>query len=484
MPIRSVLRAALWLCCVPALVLPASAQTLPLTTSSAAARASYERGMVLVENLRMDEALAAFRRAARQDPNFALAQLFISYTTKDPGEDAAARAKARSLAAKASPGEKLMVEWLAGAREGDYVAAIAAMNDLAAQYPRDKRVLFFAARWLGLQEQYGAAQKFIERALAIDPNYAAVLNQAGYAYANSRDFDKAFAAMERYVKLLPREPNPRDSFGEISRMGGRFQKALEHYQAALKLDSKFFTSQLGLADTYSLMGEQEKARAEYNRAATLSESPADQVDATLQWAATYVREKKFAEADRAFAVAADKAHRAGLGRHEAQAHRMMAMYQEKPEDALRHLQAAEAALNEKHDIAPSDREEEMARILRWKAAPSMLALKEGAQVTADALAGLEKMAAGSRNIVVQRSYHGAHGTMLAHRRKCAEAIPHLEEDNTSPFSALVLLSCYSAVGQKDDALAVQRRLIGWNEPTLEQALVVPGFRAELARLKE
>src|SRR4051794_25351965 len=82
------------------------AATLPVT-ANAAAKASFERGMVFMENLRQDEALAAFKQAAKQDPTCAVAQMFISYATKDPAEDAAARARAKQLAGKASPGEQL-----------------------------------------------------------------------------------------------------------------------------------------------------------------------------------------------------------------------------------------------------------------------------------------------------------------------------------------------------------------------------------------
>jgi tetratricopeptide (TPR) repeat protein len=482
MRLRTLNPAALVLCCALALGQGAP-QKLPLTTKSAAARSSFEHGMALVENLRTDEAVAAFKQSAKHDPNFALAQLFLSYATKDPAEETAARARAKALAARASAGEQLEIKWLSGIRENDYVGAIAAMNDLVAQYPRDKQVLFLSGRWLVQQEQYEAGERVLEKALAVDPNYPAALNEAGYAYAYTRDFDKAFAAMEHYVKLLPREPNPQDSFGEISRMGGRFEAALDHYRAALALDPKFFSSQLGLGDTYALMGEQEKSRAEFNRAAQLADNPSDAVDATTQWAISYVREKDFAAAGMALGRAAEKAHQGGLARQEAAAHRMMAMYQEKPEDQLKHLEAAEAALAEKHGIAASDLAEEHARILRWKAAPALLALPNGKAITAKALAELEAMAADSRDVVVERQYHAALGIMLAHEGRFADAIPHLEEDPTSPFSALVLLSAYGETGDKEAAATLQRKLIGWNEPTLEQALVVPAFRAELAKLK-
>src|SRR4029079_3678580 len=103
------------------------------------------------------------------------------------------------------------------------------------------------------------------------------------------------------------------------------------------------------------------------------------------------------------------------------------------------------------------------------------------QLTDAALAELEKMSAATRDVVVQRQYHAAAGIMLAHDGKAAAAIPHLEEDATSPFSSLVLLTAYVNAGDNASAAALQQKLIGWNEPTLQQALVVPSLRAELAK---
>jgi len=65
--------------------------------------------------------------------------------------------------------------------------------------------------------------------------------------------------MDRYAALLPKEPNPQDSYGEILRMAGRFDSALERYRAALAIDASSILQQVGLADTYALMGDQERA---------------------------------------------------------------------------------------------------------------------------------------------------------------------------------------------------------------------------------
>jgi hypothetical protein len=96
------------------------------------------------------------------------------------------------------------------------------------------------------------------------------------------------------------------------------------------------------------------------------------------------------------------------------------------------------------------------------------------------VAQLETMAGQSRSRVIQLAYHAAAGSVLAEQGKYAEAIPHLEEDTENPESMLLLWKAYKQTGAQEDANLLAKRLAGMNEPTVEQALVVPQFRVVLA----
>src|SRR6185437_16722442 len=137
-------------------------QLLPITTSSPLARKLFQKAMVNMEDLRTEWALAGWRAAARKDPNFAQAEIFVAYLTQDPGEEIAALAKAKKLEPEVTPGEKLLIEWLSGVREGRYVPAIAAMNDLLAMYPKDRRIAFLAGRWMIQQGRYDHGEMLLE----------------------------------------------------------------------------------------------------------------------------------------------------------------------------------------------------------------------------------------------------------------------------------------------------------------------------------
>jgi tetratricopeptide (TPR) repeat protein len=449
---------------------------LPVTTSSPQARASFEKAMREFEEYRVPDMLLDLRAATKDDPNFAQAFILLSRMSQDPVEQATTRKRAKQLAPKVTASEQLLIRWVADAEENDCLPAIAAMNDLLAKYPRDQRLAYLAGDWLMQQQRYEQAVTVLERALAINPGYAAALNDVAYGYADAGNFEKAFAAMDRYVALEPDQPNPHDSYGEILRMAGKLDAALEQYRMSIRIDPNF-GSELGVADTYALMGKELEAREEYDRAIVFAPSNADQVQRELQSAVTWIRENNRKQAGRALSDVARHAHTAGLARLEAEAHRILGMYEPDPKAAMKHLQLAQDVLQEEHQISASDRDEELARILRTRA--TRLAEVQDIDSASKAVKQLETMAGTSRSQVIQLCYHGAAGAVLVTQGKFSEAIPHLEEGTGDPESMRLLWRAYNSTGSNSEAQAIASKLAALNLPTAEQALVVPQFRVSL-----
>lgn len=452
------------------------AGSMLVTASSAKARELYIKGMEDYENLYLERCNEDWRAAVKEDPGIAVAWAWIAFNSRNPAEVSAARDKAKALIGQVTSGEKLMIQWIANVQEGNYIGGISAMNDMLAMFPKDKHLLYLAGNWLMGENGDDQALKIFERALALDKNYPAALNDAAYVYARNRQFAKAFATMDRYVVVLPKEPNPHDSYGELLRMAGHFDDSLTHYRMALKVDPNFTSSQVGIADTYALMGNQVQARVEYDKAIAQAHNDADRLDYMMQKATTWVRDANPAEADKAFAETGQKAHELGLDLQEAQAHQRMAEYQSEDGAALKHLEAAEDALTHRRDISPLDHDEELSRMLRYRA---VRAARAGNQELAQrSLHTLESMAASSRNLVIQSSYHGAAGALLVAQEKWQDAIAHLEEDSTDPFSMQLLSRAYYEAGASEKMREVEERLRGTNVPTIEQAVVVPAARSQ------
>lgn len=459
-------------------------QTLAVrvSTKSPQARAFFEQGISKMETLHWEPALQEWRNATQADPKFALAHIFLTMLSRDPVEQVSEREKALATRKGANREEQLIIDWIGNANQSKWVPAIQAMNEALSEFPDDKHLAWLAGLWLTGQRQSERAIPLFERANHIDPNFADPLNQAAYCYARLGDFDKAFADMRRYAELLPNEANPQDSLGEISRLAGRFDDSLKFYRASLKIDPEFIDSQTGLGDTYAVMGDEKQARTEYALAISRATTRVQSVSFALQSAATYAREQNFHKADAAYEAAAQHAHSNELGTLEAEAWRMMSVYQEDNSKAMKLLSRAEGVLQEKHKMSAAARDQELALILRTRAGR---AVHDGSMADATAsLKKLEALAANNSSGPVQFAYSGAEGAVLMAQGKFDEAISRLEEDDKNPFSIQRLIVAYQKTGAKEKAAKMSDRLAHYYEPTIEQAVVVPEFRKSLVAMKD
>lgn len=451
-------------------------------TSRIEGEKAFEAGLTAFENGHRQLAFQEWRRSAQIDPKSPLVHLFISLATTDQQEQRTERRHAQVLASTATKRERLLIKWLSGVEEGNYVSAIAAMNDSLAFYPKDKQIAFLAGRWLLGQEQYQQAAKLLVHATELDPEYAAAWNQLAYCYAYTGDFSNAFAAMERYTALLPKDPNPQNSYAAILRMAGNFRDALAHYRQALALEPAFQSSQVGIADTYALMGEEGTARTEYEKAFRQAGNPFDQTRSAIQSALTYLREKKDRRAIAALDSVADQAHNRHLSLLEAEAFRDMALIERDKQQSLRFLDQASAALAAVSDRTGPEFPRETGEVLRVRAI--RLAGSGNGPAAAAALNQLDQLARAAHDVALEHCYAGAMGSVLVIEQKFSQAIPYLEEDTSNPLSMRDLIGAYTQQRSADRAHVLELKLSALNQPTVEQALVVPDLRARLAATKD
>jgi tetratricopeptide (TPR) repeat protein len=467
---------------LPALVFAVDASQpsgdVQITTKSTAARAHFLEGVAQYQAVHRPNAFVSWRKAVQEDPDFALCHIYISLLSQDPLEQVAEREKALASRKFASREEQLVIDWLSASSKGQWIPAIQAMNEATHQYSEHEQILWLAGYWLSHQQQWERALPLFERLIQMDPGFADVWNRSAYGYARTLQYDKAFAAMKRYTELLPNEPNPEDSFAEISRSAGRLEDALAHYRAALKIDPAFIDSQVGVADTYAVMGDEPRARAEY-AIAIKKATKVQGVVWSMQSAATYVREGDYENADKAFQAAARQAHENGFENLEATACRQMAMYQPDGTRAKQLLDEATAILGGKHRVSTQAVKLELAQVLRIRV---YRALQGNDMPTADvALKQLQALAASMSDTSIASISESATGGVLVAQSKYQEAIPHLEDNFTmDPYAMRNLVVAYEKTGNKEGALRVSHQLVAFSEPVLAQALVVPAFRKSMA----
>jgi tetratricopeptide (TPR) repeat protein len=434
-----------------------------------------------MEMLHIQDGLENFRNAVNADPQFALGHIFLTFFSQDPTEQVAERDKALATRESANAEEKLIIDWLAASKQSRLLPAIQNMNEVLQKNPQDKHLHWLAGWWLLVDHnQSQRAAEMFEQVIQLDPKFPDAWNEAAYCYARMGNFDKAFADIKRYTELVPNEPNPQDTYAEISRMAGHFEEALQHYHASLKIDPSFHESQLGLGDTYALMGDQAKAREEYARAIEAA-SPVQKVLWSLQSAATYVREGDLAAADKAFNAVAEQAHAKDFANLESEAYRSMSMYQLDSASSLRLLAKAEAVLKEDHKVPQSLLNQELAAVLRTRVERAIAGKNK--DLTTAAMKQLEDLSdANGADSLIATSLHGASGAIALSLANYADAVNHLEEDTDNAVSMRNLIFAYEKNGQEGNSRRLAAKLAAFNVPVIEQAVVVPEFRKQRAAL--
>jgi tetratricopeptide (TPR) repeat protein len=447
---------------------------ITVTTSSPEARELFAAGLARCQTLHLREGFQLWRKAAQVDPDFALVHILLSNFSPDPAERVAERDKALASRSHVSAEEQLVIDWLSNSSQGHFVPAIQAMNTALDQYKDHKMLVWLAGMWLDEQHQWTRAAQMYEQALKLDPTFADAWNSLAYCYASSGDFDKASAAMQRYMQLLPDQANPHDTYGDILLLAGKFDEAMEQYRTALKLDPGFVESERGIADTLALMGEESRARQEYADAIAKVNDKVEALRWSLLAAITYVRESDFTAADKAFQNVAKQAHQNGLGIVEAEAYRGMALYQRQSAAAKTSLIEAEAALRHQHQTPQSLRDQELASIMRTQVER---ALRDGdRKLAVNSLKALEALSSGTIDGSIHLYYEAAAGALALARKNYSAAISHLSDNDADPLSLLHLMEAYKQLGRSAEAQSVATRLAALNLPTIDQAVIVPAFR--------
>jgi tetratricopeptide (TPR) repeat protein len=207
------------------------------STRSAAALQAYVNAL---ESFDQPTVAAALDRALAADPDFAPAYRLLAQWKAQRQDRAGALALLeQALARNLPPVERARLEVDSADLRGDAMARSRAYATLARLSPSDPLV------WRALAETATAAHAYQnslgawEKSLAIEPQDATALNQAGYAAANVGDLAAATAFLERYRNLAPADSNPLDSLGDVNLHAGRLREAEAFYLQSARKTAHF-----------------------------------------------------------------------------------------------------------------------------------------------------------------------------------------------------------------------------------------------------
>jgi len=151
---------------------------------------------------------------------------------------------------------------------------------------------------LGMQIQcFGddalAAEKEFQRAIALNPNYAAAHHSYAILLLGWRD-QEGLDQVQQALRLDPVSPNINGMMGDYLMETRQFDKAIEQFRRTVELDPLQFNSRLRLGFAYAVMQHYPEAEVEFKKAEEISPRSVNSLGAL---AYVYAREGKKTQAE-------------------------------------------------------------------------------------------------------------------------------------------------------------------------------------------
>ncbi len=290
----------------------------PAETSLGAGLASlvFDFGTIMVSQQVFVTAKQFFQLALLVDPNHTFAQFYVGLLNEQSGnmdqaivyyqgipEGAAAYLSAQIRIAesiyadgnkkgalnlltqllKKHPKVDILRRWAAQMDfdMGNFAEAIEQYDAILADVttPERKHAMLFFSRGASHErlQQFDAASKDLEQALAFLPDNPMVLNYLGYMWADmDKNIEQAYAYIRRAIELRPEDGAIVDSLGWAYYKKGDYEKAVKYLEQATSLVPEDATVNAHLGDVYEKLGRMDEAYTQWQRALELGPDREDE----------------------------------------------------------------------------------------------------------------------------------------------------------------------------------------------------------------
>jgi tetratricopeptide (TPR) repeat protein len=451
-----------------------AAGKIPVTTSSEEARALYLQGRDLVEKLRATDSRKFFEQAVAKDPDFALARLGLANSAGTAKEFFDGVREAVARADKVSEGERLMILGLDAGARGKPALQREQYEKLVAAFPEDERAHnLLGVHFFGQQDFESAARQF-EAATKLNRAFSPAYNMLGYSLRSMDRYDEAEKAFRTYIELIPRDPNPLDSYAELLMKMGRFDESIESYRKALAIDPHFVASFVGIGNDQLFSGKPDEARKTFAQLGAVARNSGERRQAHLWTATSYVHEgntdQALAELEKMYAIAeSDKDGVAMSGDLNLMAEVLLEAG--RPDQALEKYREQVQAMDAAQVL--DDVKEATRRVALYNEAKVALAKKDVASAKAKAKEYAEKVAV-KKNTFEVWLQHELAGRIALTEGASAVAVAELKLSNQQDPRVLYLLAkALEASGDASRAREVGKKAADFNGLAFNYAFVRP-----------
>jgi tetratricopeptide (TPR) repeat protein len=235
-----------------------------------AARAYCDMGVALSRQKKMDEAIAAYREAIRINPKdassyYAYANLGLALSSLEKRDE-----------------------------------AIAAYRKALEFSPNDAAIYYNLGLVLFRHKKLDEAIAVYRRAIEIDARFASAYSNLGLALANKGELDEAIAAYRQAIRIEPGNARTHYNLGHALQNQKNLDQAIASYREAIQLDARFASAYKNLGAALAKKGELSEAVTAYRLAIELR--PNDDGAYNNLGMALHKR-KRFQEASAAFGKA-------------------------------------------------------------------------------------------------------------------------------------------------------------------------------------
>lgn len=245
----------------------AAVQEIPVTTASADARLAFDAGQAALDRGDAAPANELFRAAVAADPGFTYAWVNLSNAAFSTEEFNAALRSGEQGAAKASDGERALLEFNKLFLTNNFEAQLVLARQLTEKYPNSPRAwMLLAGAQAGLN-QFAEQRSTLAKVTELAPWFAPAPFALGgsYLFNQPTDFAKAEKYYRQAISVAPGNDMYYWSLGDVYRGSNRLEEARRYYKLALQLDPKDPTAPLKLGHVNSFLGNFDEARKDYDR---------------------------------------------------------------------------------------------------------------------------------------------------------------------------------------------------------------------------
>lgn len=242
----------------------------------------YFLGVIDLEEKNEAEAVRMFRRSIQLKPDFEPAYSELAVALLNQNQPAEALDALRQGLDRFPTSFRLVyLSAMAEVRQEHYDRAIQAFKKaeaLAADKATEllnERFYFQVGATLGQAGREEESVEYLEKAIALDPEYHEALNHLGYTWAEKgKNLDRALDLIERALKKEPENPAYLDSLGWVLFKLGRTSEALPPLERAAALlpepDATVFDH---LGDVLAALGRMAEAKEAWRKSIAAEQSP-------------------------------------------------------------------------------------------------------------------------------------------------------------------------------------------------------------------